>query len=147
MTIFNHYDTKEGDVTVNNKKLGGGFEAQLCGILAENGFWAHNLAQNAAGQPADVIAVRDGQAYLIDCKACTGSKFHLSRIEENQELAMARWEDCGNGSGWFALKIADCITMVSHTAMKLCRKLNYSALTTDVIVEFGTRLEEWIVQC
>ena len=62
----NGIKVREG--VMSNKKLGNSFEAELCEILSQHGFWAHNLAQNAAGQPADVIAVKDGEAFLIDCK-------------------------------------------------------------------------------
>lgn len=50
----------------NNRKLGNSFEAEFCQMLFDRGFWAHNLAQNNAGQPADVIAVRDKIALLDD---------------------------------------------------------------------------------
>lgn len=73
-----------------NKKLGNTFEAELCEILFKHGFWSHNLAQNAAGQPADVIAVKHKTPYLIDCKVCSRGKFPLSRVEENQHLSIAR---------------------------------------------------------
>ena len=59
---------------MSNKKLGNSFESELCEILSMYGFWCHNLAQNSAGQPADVIAVRNGKAYLIDCKVCSTDK-------------------------------------------------------------------------
>ena len=49
----------------SNKKLGNLFEREFCEILAQHGFWVHNLTQNANGQPADIIAVRNGQAYLV----------------------------------------------------------------------------------
>ena len=54
---------------MSNKKIGNGFEAEFCEKLFQNGYWVHNLAQNAAGQPADVIAVRNGVAFLIDSKS------------------------------------------------------------------------------
>lgn len=79
-----------------NKKLGNTFEAELCEILFKHGFWSHNLAQNAAGQPADVIAVKHKTPYLIDCKVCSRGKFPLSRVEENQHLSMELWKMCGN---------------------------------------------------
>ena len=41
-----------------NRKVGNGFEKDLCRDLAKCGFWAHNLAQNSQGQPFDVIAAR-----------------------------------------------------------------------------------------
>ena len=65
---------------MSNRKLGNSFEAELCEILFENGFWVHNLAQNQAGQPADIIAARNKVAYLIDCKVCSGNGFPLSRV-------------------------------------------------------------------
>lgn len=57
---------------MSNKKIGNGFEAEFCEKLFQNGYWVHNLAQNAAGQPADVVAVKNGVPYLIDCKVCSG---------------------------------------------------------------------------
>ena len=45
---------------MSNKKLGNSFEAELCEILSMYGFWAHNLAQNSDGQPADVLASKNG---------------------------------------------------------------------------------------
>ena len=53
---------------MSNKKIGNDFEAELCEMLSLYGFWCHNLAVKSEGQPADVIAARNGKAYLIDCK-------------------------------------------------------------------------------
>ena len=75
----------------SNKKNGNRFEEEFCKLLAEHGFWAHNMAQNQVGQPADVIAVKNGIPILIDCKECETNRFPLSRIEGNQEGAMTRW--------------------------------------------------------
>lgn len=129
---------------MNNKKMGNRFEAELCELLAAEGFWAHNLAQNSAGQPADVIAVKDTEAYLIDCKVCSQGKFPFSRIEDNQETAMELWKDCGNGNGWFALKFDDDIYMVDMGSMRNARN-NRSALTQrDAAEMYGFTLEEWL---
>ena len=58
-----------------NKKLGNDFEQELCEILADAGYWVHNFANRKNGQPADIIAVRSGGAYLIDAKVCTYEVF------------------------------------------------------------------------
>lgn len=81
---------------VSNRKMGHDFEKELCHTLYDNGFWVHNLTQNAAGQPFDLIAVRNGRAYAIDAKVCANDVFLLSRIEENQRYAMSLWMECGN---------------------------------------------------
>ena len=45
--------------TISNKKLGNSFEEEFAELLYEHGFWVHLLQQNAAGQPADIIATKN----------------------------------------------------------------------------------------
>ena len=127
----------------SNKKLGNSFETEFCEILSAHGFWVHNLAQNQAGQPADVIAVKSGHAYLIDCKVCSSKSFPLSRVEENQELSMELWKSCGNGEGWFALKVEEKIIMVPHVSVHIISEKKSRMNLTD-IHNFGISLERWI---
>ena len=128
---------------MSNKKLGNSFEAELCEILSEHGFWAHNLAQNSAGQPADVIAVKDGEAFLIDCKVCSLGKFQYSRIEENQDLSMELWRECNNGIGLFALKFGTAIYMVDRESIRNCSH-HHPAMTPELAKSYGYSLEEWL---
>ena len=133
---------------MSNKKIGNQFESELCEILSMYGFWCHNLAANAAGQPADVIAVKNGRAYLIDCKVCSTDKgFALDRVEENQELAMSLWYDCGNGIAWFAMKLpTGDIFMVPHFVIKAYQN-HQSYLSPGEIYEVGKPIEKWVMKC
>lgn len=126
-----------------NKKIGNAFEQKFCEVLYEHGFWAHNLAQNASGQPADIIAARNGITYLIDCKICSNRRFALSRMEENQDLSMELWESCGNGNGWFAVLIGEEITMLPHFVIKNTRN-QQSCMNEVEIKNYGTPFEEWL---
>lgn len=128
---------------MTNKKIGNDFESDFCEILFKNGFWTHNLAQNASGQPADVIAARNGKTYLIDCKVCSNRGFALSRMEENQDLSMELWKDTGNGDGWFALKVEEEIVMIPHFSIKALMR-EKSVLNLTDIREYGVKLERWI---
>lgn len=128
---------------MSNKKIGNGFEAEFCEILFAHGFWTHNLAQNASGQPADVIAARNGKTYLIDCKVCSVRGFALSRMEENQDLSMELWKACGNGEGWFAVLIGEQIAMIPHFTVKALRN-QQSYMNELEIREYGTPLEKWL---
>ena len=128
---------------MSNKKIGNDFENEFCKMLSENGFWVHNLAQNRAGQPADVIAARDGGSFLIDCKVCSTGRFQLKRIEENQQLAMQHWLDMGNDEAWFALKIENDIVMISYLDL-MCLKMIQSSLDTSEIFKHGVKLEKWV---
>jgi archaeal holliday junction resolvase (hjc) len=128
---------------MSNKKIGNNFEREFCEILSENGFWVHNLAQNQTGQPADVIAVRDGKAFLIDCKVCSTGRFQLKRIEENQQLAMEHWLDMGNDEVWFALKLDDNIVMINYLDL-MCLKMIQSSLNIKEIFKQGIMIENWI---
>lgn len=134
---------------MSNKKIGNRFESELCDILSEHGFWVHLLNQNKSGQPADIIAVRNKVSHLIDAKVCSNNTFPFSRIEENQDLAMELWKDCGNGLGWFALKIDEYdsqIYMISHYMMTAYRSKQKS-LSAKEIVELGTPIERWVMKC
>lgn len=131
----------------SNKKIGNDFETALCEILFENGFWAHNLAQNQAGQPADVIAVRNRVAYLIDCKVCSTRKgFDLTRMEENQDLSMTLWKECGNGEGWFAVLLSEQIYMIPHFVVRALGNQK-SSITPSEVFEIGKPLDKWIAGC
>lgn len=133
---------------MSNKSNGNRFETELCEILSAYGFWCHNMAQNAAGQPADVIAAKNGRAYLIDCKVCSTDKgFSLDRVEENQDLAMKLWEECGNGQGWFAMKLpTGDILMLPHLVVKAWH-FTHSHLTPAEIFEMGKPIEKWVMKC
>lgn len=131
---------------MNNRRMGNSFEEELCEILYSYGFWTTNLAQKKSGQPADVIAAKNNKAYLIDAKVCTNNSFPFSRIEENQDLSMDLWNECGNGSGWFALKTDDGIYMMSHYSMKIWRRL-LTSLSHKAIVGFGIPIEKWVKIC
>ena len=111
-----------------NRKDGLRFETELCDRLAEAGWWAHDMTQNAAGQPADVIAVRVNTAVLIDCKVCTGDKFQMSRVEPNQESAMGVWQDWGNNFAYFALKYGENIYMMHYNDYMLLKRENVKAV-------------------
>ena len=128
---------------MSNKKVGNDFEREFCEILSENGFWVHNLAQNQTGQPADVIAVRDGKAFLIDCKVCSTGRFQLKRIEENQQLAMEHWLDMGNDEVWFALKLDDNIVMINYLDL-MYLKMIQSSLNIKEIFKQGIMIKDWI---
>jgi len=131
---------------MSNRALGNSFESELCDILYGYGFWTHNLAQNKAGQPADVLAAKNGKAYLIDAKVCSDGKFPLSRVEDNQELAMTLWKECGNGEGWFALKVNEEIFMIPFFTIKAYMNAQ-SSLSTAEIYEYGMPLERWVKRC
>lgn len=125
-----------------NRTVGGRFEEELCGLLAEHGWWAHNMAQNQVGQPADVIAVKNNIAVLIDCKVCANDRFALSRIECNQEGAMTLWEARGNAYCYFAMKLTDgTIYMVHFDDLNLL-----DSFGTKTITDFSQyeTLEEWV---
>ena len=127
----------------SNRKLGNDFETEFCEILAEHGFWVHNFALKKSGQPADVIAVKNGIAYLIDCKVCENDNFPLSRIEENQKLSMMLWEDCGNGRGWFALKTSKGIYMITRLMLTFLSCIKKSLDLSD-IEKRAITLEKWL---
>ena len=99
---------------MNNKQAGNKFEKDFCEQLASDGYWAHFMGGSKNGQPADIIAVKNEVAYLIDAKDCQNDIFRFSRIENNQDMAMRYWEMCGNNQGLFALNTSEGIYMLPY---------------------------------
>lgn len=130
-------------MTASNKTIGNSFEAELCELLAENEFWAHNLAQNQTGQPADVIAVKNDIAYLIDCKVCENDRFPFSRIEDNQESSMTLWEMRGNANCYFALKDSNGEIYMVHFDDLQARQMIYGDHSITDFSELQT-FKEWL---
>lgn len=130
---------------MSNKKLGNSFETDFCQLLYQHGFWVHNFVQSKNGQPADVIAVKNGKAYLIDCKVCSNNYFNLGRMEENQINAMTLWEDVGNGNGLFAIRLA-----VDNSILMLTKQECLSLLKEQKqigfkkLIQLGKPLNQWL---
>lgn len=130
---------------MSNKKLGNSFETDFCQLLYQHGFWVHNFVQSKDGQPADVIAVKKGKAYLIDCKVCSNNYFNLGRMEENQINAMTLWEDVGNGNGLFAIRLA-----VDNSILMLTKQECLSLLKEQKqigfkkLIQLGKPLNQWL---
>lgn len=127
-----------------NKKLGNDFEKELCQIFADAGYWTHNFANRKNGQPADIIAVKNKKAFLIDAKVCSFEVFPFRRIEENQILAMNIWEECGNNTPYFALKCRNEVYMVSYDSIKDLAEKGKKQLNLEDMNKYGVRLATWI---
>lgn len=131
----------------SNRAVGNAFEQELCEMLFEYGFWVHNLKQDNSGQPADVIAVKDKIAYLIDAKDCSAKGFDLRRVEENQITAMQLWHECGNGQGWFALRVDDEVYMLSYPIIMMFKRGTRNSIPLSEIPKIAKPLREWVREC
>lgn len=127
-----------------NKKLGNKFEKELSEILYNAGYWVHLLNQNKNGQPADIIAVKNKKAYLIDAKVCSFEKFSFKRVEENQHLSMQMFIDCGNTTPYFALKARNEIYMLSYKTIRDLISQGKKQLNFEEINKYSTRLSTWL---
>ena len=134
-------------MTKSNRAVGNAFEQEFSELLYAYGFWVHRLTQDSAGQPADVIAVRNKIAYLIDCKDCSSRGFDLRRVEENQITAMQLWEESGNGLGWFAIKVPTGDIYMLPLIVVMAYKSRQSSLSYAEIHEFGKALDAWVRKC
>ena len=130
----------------DNRTTGGKFEQVMSSMLADHGFWPHVLQQNKSGQPADIIAVKGKYHTLIDCKVISDHDgFPLSRVEENQRLAMKRFMERGGECGWFALKLPDdTVWMVSITTIGFMEKQGVKSIPEKLIREKLWSVEEWL---
>ena len=128
---------------MNNKQAGNEFEREFCEMLSKDGFWSHFMGGSKNGQPADIIAVRNEKAYLIDAKDCKNDRFVLSRIENNQDMAMRYWEMCGNNQGIFALNTSKGIYMLTYGVVQVLEIAGVKSLNMKAIEQYCTPHEEW----
>lgn len=128
---------------MNNKQAGNNFEREFCEQLARDKFWAHFMGGSKNGQPADIIAVRNEKAYLIDAKDCQNDRFVLSRIENNQDMAMRYWEMCGNNQGIFALNTSKGVYMLRYGVVQVLEIAGIKSLNMQAIEQYCTPYEEW----
>ena len=131
----------------SNRAVGNAFEQELCEVLFEYGFWVHNLKQDNSGQPADVIAVRNKVSYLIDAKDCSSKGFDPRRVEENQITAMQLWHECGNGQGWFALRVDNEVYMLPYPVIMMFKQGARSSIPLSEIPKIAKPLGEWVKRC
>ena len=129
----------------NNKVSGTKFEDELAQYLFEWGWWVLKITSNKAGQPADIIAVRNGRAHLIDCKVLQGKSFPLSRIETNQQEAMNYWRECNNGDCYFAVKTDKGIFMYPYSVIQVYQALGRKSIPKDAL-ERTQRIDEWVTR-
>lgn len=128
---------------MSNKKSGTDFEKEFCQLASKAGFWAHILQDNRNGQPADIILSKDNIAVLVDCKDCERKVFPLSRIEENQELAMRKWLNAGNEYALFALKIENDVRILIFKTLIILRSSGVKQLNLTQILEYSYSFESW----
>ena len=111
----------------NVKKIGNYYEKECCKLFADKGYWVHLLAYNPAGQPCDIIAVKQLSSVLIDVKHCSTHLFSFDNIRPNQHstftMAQEKNIDCGfaiynDELGW---KWLDYIYVVKNNNKKSVR--------------------------
>lgn len=117
---------------MSNKSEGNKLENLTAKVLFNKGYWVHIIQQNKAGQPADLIAGKNGQFLLIDCKACAGDKFVLSRIEYNQHQAMRLFKARTKGNCLFAISLQDRIYFIEYERLN---KLEVKSVGADWLKE------------
>ena len=128
---------------MNNKQAGNEFEREFCEILAIDGFWSHFMGGNRNGQPADIIAVRNERAYLIDAKDCQNDRFEFRRIEDNQHMAMRKWELCGNNQGLFALNTSKGVYMLTYGKVQYFDAIGKKSLNITDIQGYCIPYDRW----
>lgn len=131
----------------SNKQAGNEFENDFALILAQEGFWAHVMQQNKAGQPSDIIAVKGKFHTLIDCKVISDPSkgFPFSHVEYNQRLAMDAFSKKGKEPCFFALKFPNAdIRILGYGAIKTLEERGYKSVTQKMMEYETWSFDEWL---
>ena len=118
---------------MSNIKDGNAFEREFAKHLFNKGYWVHIVTPSRTGvQPADIIALKDGKAYLIDCKVCDKPYFLLSRIEENQKNAMKIFREKG-GKTYFVCKYKDKFYTINNSDILKAESKNLKRIDFNML--------------
>lgn len=113
---------------MNNKKIGTAFEEEMVEWFVKNGYWTHFLSPDKRGsQPFDIIAVRNGNVVVGDCKTCSKNSISISRLEDNQISAFEKWIAKGNSSPYIFAKHRDMILFIPYTYLKSAKTVKLIA--------------------
>ena len=109
----------------SNKEIGTAFERKFCSWLAGRGYWVHFLAPDSRGaQPFDVIAAKDGQTMVVDCKTSSRPIFSIDRLEENQRFAFEKWMACGNSVPFVSILYKDNLYIINYRYLRDKEKID-----------------------
>lgn len=112
-----------------SKKIGTDFEKRMCKELSDRGFWVHFITPDRSGrQPFDIIAIKHGIPFAIECKTSAKKTFPITRLEDDQITAFNKWINCGNGNPMVAVEYDGHIYMIPFTVLNKKQKIN---LETD----------------
>ena len=110
---------------MNNKRLGTEFERECAELLESEGYWVHFITPNGSGsQPFDIIASKNDKPIVLDCKTSAIRNFNISRLEENQILAMDLWLRKGNKKAFVFVKYKDKVYRIPYLMLKGAEKVN-----------------------
>lgn len=110
---------------MNNKRLGTVFEREVVELLSQQGYWLHFITPNESGsQPFDVIASKDNEPMVLDCKTSATKWFRFDRLEENQRLAFELWLAKDNKRAFVYIKYGENIFAIPYLMLKGLGKVN-----------------------
>lgn len=117
-------------------------EYDVAETLGKHGFWAHVCAKGRDGsQPCDIIAINHRGKHLIDAKLCSGKRFVLDRMEDNQLNSMKWFKKRCGGHGWFAISIGGQVYMMDGEYLEMLQTLGEKSISR---FSEEDRLENWI---
>ncbi len=123
------------------------FQHQFAVYMQTLGYWVYEFPTKHAGQPADLICVKGGRAFLLDTKTCEGIRFPLERIEDNQIMAMRAWREAGNGEAYFIVRTGDGIWLVTYSRISaLISRHRFKSISLSTLLLGAERLmskEKW----
>jgi len=123
-------------------------EKMVCDKLRWDGFWVYHCQRGTHGEQAmDVIAMRNGVAYLIEVKHCESDSFPLSRVEYNQERTYDRWVQCGGTHVYFALYFERHKQLLFVPARYVMERLGESNADGKKSISYNDAVKEAVTVC
>lgn len=136
---------------MNNKKLGNSTEQKFLELIQSQGGWATLIPPTHLGQPVDVIAIVHNQYLFVDVKNCSGDRFSLNSIQDNQVLSMQKIVNAHNGYYEMGQVITKIGFMIYFSKYNLWKYLSFGVyqnmkVNNEKSVKFDDDFRLWRVR-
>lgn len=127
---------------MKNHEIGKITEFKAAEFFSNHGYWVYQCPKTQAGQPADLIVVKDNKATLVEVKHCKSDRFSLSRIEPNQLTTYKFFKSKGNTSHKILIVFKSGVCLLDFKYIYIRKKLDEKSLDFYDAQELGELLYE-----
>ena len=127
---------------MKNYEIGKITEFNAAKFFSKHDYWVYQFPKTQAGQPADLIVIKNNKATLVEVKHCKSDRFSLNRIEPNQLTTYKFFKSKGNTSHKILIAFKSGVCLLDFKYIYIRKKLDEKSIDFYDAQELGELLYE-----